>query len=350
MNLDRFGSAAEALKSAERRAEERGDVGLLVQALAARTGIAWLKGDWDKVAVYVDEAVTLAEDTGAIVHMVFFRAVAALVLLERGDVDSAVSHLDAADSFLSTGHRHLFGTDLLAIARARLLIGQGETDSARDLLGFVWDATQPMHGLVQWRLLGPELLTVSEDPARAAAIVARMEELAVRSGTRSGAGSARRAAALAAQDTNLAIAAADELLTTPRRVEAAVACEDAARLALDVGSDVDVTRLLDAAEQIHLSCGATAAHERCRRLRGDPAGEDVRGGYAAQPRFGWDSLTPKEREVVALVSKGMTNPEIAAALFISRRTVEAHLAHVFRKTDVRNRTELTRMAIDNGLG
>ena len=44
-----------------------------------------------------------------------------------------------------------------------------------------------------------------------------------------------------------------------------------------------------------------------------------------RPTFGWDALTPKEQEVVALVSKGMSNSEIADAMFISRRTVEAHI-------------------------
>ncbi|MDP1821072.1 MAG: LuxR C-terminal-related transcriptional regulator [Acidimicrobiales bacterium] len=350
MNLDRLGEASEAARHAQRRAEERGDVGLSVQVLAATTGIAWTTGDWDEVLVTVDEALTLAEDTGAIVHTVLFRAVAALVLLERGHVDEAVSHLDAADGFLSAGDRHLFGTDLLAVARARLLVGQGEEDAARELLGLVWDVTRPMHGLVQWRVLGPELLAVTDDPERAGAIVARMEELAARSGTRSGIGAAQRAAALAMADPAVAVAAADELLATPRRVEAAAASEDAARLAYVKGSAADAGRLLGTAEEIHRSCGATAALERCRRLRSDAVGDDGGGDPPPSPRFGWESLTPKEREVVGLVSKGMSNPEIAGALFISRRTVEAHLAHVFRKNDVRNRTELTRMAIERGLG
>ena len=47
-----------------------------------------------------------------------------------------------------------------------------------------------------------------------------------------------------------------------------------------------------------------------------------------------------ESDVVALAGDGLTNPEIGSRLFISRRTVESHLTHVFRKLEVRNRTQL----------
>jgi DNA-binding CsgD family transcriptional regulator len=51
-------------------------------------------------------------------------------------------------------------------------------------------------------------------------------------------------------------------------------------------------------------------------------------------------LTHAERHVASLVRDGMSNNEIAAHLFISRRTVESHLARIFRKLDVRTRTQL----------
>lgn len=54
----------------------------------------------------------------------------------------------------------------------------------------------------------------------------------------------------------------------------------------------------------------------------------------------WDHLTHAERHVARLVREGMSNNEIAGALFISRRTVESHLARTFRKLDIRSRTQL----------
>ncbi|HXF97188.1 MAG TPA: LuxR C-terminal-related transcriptional regulator [Gaiellaceae bacterium] len=56
-----------------------------------------------------------------------------------------------------------------------------------------------------------------------------------------------------------------------------------------------------------------------------------------------DELTPTERRVVELVVQGGTNREVAAALFVTPKTVEFHLRNVFRKLGVRSRTELVRL-------
>jgi DNA-binding NarL/FixJ family response regulator len=56
----------------------------------------------------------------------------------------------------------------------------------------------------------------------------------------------------------------------------------------------------------------------------------------------FDSLTAQERVVATLVSQGAKNREAAATLFVSEKTVEFHLANVYRKLGVRSRVELTR--------
>jgi DNA-binding NarL/FixJ family response regulator len=53
-----------------------------------------------------------------------------------------------------------------------------------------------------------------------------------------------------------------------------------------------------------------------------------------------DALTHGEQRVAELAAQGFTNPEIAARLFMSRRTVEANLARAYRKLDIRSRAEL----------
>jgi DNA-binding CsgD family transcriptional regulator len=58
---------------------------------------------------------------------------------------------------------------------------------------------------------------------------------------------------------------------------------------------------------------------------------------------GWDSLTPTERRVVALVAKHLTNAEIADQLFVSTVTVKSHLTRVFAKLGVADRHQLAEM-------
>jgi DNA-binding CsgD family transcriptional regulator len=52
------------------------------------------------------------------------------------------------------------------------------------------------------------------------------------------------------------------------------------------------------------------------------------------------SLTPHESQVAALVQRGATNNEAAAALFVTPKTIEYHLSHIYRKLGVRSRAEL----------
>jgi RNA polymerase sigma factor (sigma-70 family) len=61
-------------------------------------------------------------------------------------------------------------------------------------------------------------------------------------------------------------------------------------------------------------------------------------------RADYDQLSPREREVMLLATKGLTNKEIARQLGISSRTVENHRAHVMEKMRARNIAELCRMA------
>ena len=55
---------------------------------------------------------------------------------------------------------------------------------------------------------------------------------------------------------------------------------------------------------------------------------------------GVDALTASERRVAELAAEGLTNREIAQALFVTVRTVEGHLTQAFRKLDLRSREDL----------
>jgi DNA-binding CsgD family transcriptional regulator len=67
-------------------------------------------------------------------------------------------------------------------------------------------------------------------------------------------------------------------------------------------------------------------------------------GDRKRPTSGWESLTPTERDVVRLVSNGLTNKDIAARLFISPRTVQTHLTHVYTKLGLTSRVQLVQEA------
>lgn len=71
-------------------------------------------------------------------------------------------------------------------------------------------------------------------------------------------------------------------------------------------------------------------------------------GTEVQPDA-YESLTTREREVLHLAADGRSNPEIAARLFISRRTVETHRANLLRKLGLRSQTDLVRFAVDRGI-
>ena len=86
------------------------------------------------------------------------------------------------------------------------------------------------------------------------------------------------------------------------------------------------------AEGAALSTGEAIAYAQRRR------------GERKQPTSGWDSLTPTERDVVRLVSEGLGNKDIATRLFVSPRTVQTHLTHVYAKLGVTSRVQLAQEA------
>jgi DNA-binding NarL/FixJ family response regulator len=67
---------------------------------------------------------------------------------------------------------------------------------------------------------------------------------------------------------------------------------------------------------------------------------------ALSARYG---LTPREVEVLRLITAGRSNPEIADALCITTRTAQTHVQHILDKLDVNSRTEAATLAVQHGL-
>jgi predicted ATPase/DNA-binding CsgD family transcriptional regulator len=125
--------------------------------------------------------------------------------------------------------------------------------------------------------------------------------------------------------------------------------ESLALLANHTNRTADAARLATAADVARSEMGYAAPPDRPTLPRTDetPLTLDEAVAYVrrtrgarGRPSSGWASLTPTEREVVALAVEGLSNPEIGARLYMSRGTVKTHLAHVYTKLGVANRTEL----------
>jgi DNA-binding NarL/FixJ family response regulator len=127
-------------------------------------------------------------------------------------------------------------------------------------------------------------------------------------------------------------------------MERAQACEDAAALLATDGKRESSVELLEEARAVYVAAGATRDLVRVdAALRGC----GVRRPRASKPlaaALGWESLTNAELAVVRLVAEGLTNREIGERLFVSRRTVETHLSHVFTKLDIRTRAQVASAA------
>jgi DNA-binding CsgD family transcriptional regulator len=96
---------------------------------------------------------------------------------------------------------------------------------------------------------------------------------------------------------------------------------------------------LRAALRLFREFGVRAFGDRAR-IELEATGERIRPRAAASEA----QLTPQESQVARLAAQGLTNREIAARLFIGESTVEYHLVKVFRKLDVRSRTQLARLS------
>jgi ATP/maltotriose-dependent transcriptional regulator MalT len=146
--------------------------------------------------------------------------------------------------------------------------------------------------------------------------------------------------------------------------EAAVSAERAAKLFGDHGLSVEAARALtvagraqaadgrqeaavqtlEAAYAQHQAQGATRwrdeAARELRRLSQRVPREGRRGDITSDNAI--ETLSGREREVANLVAQGRTNKQIGAALYLSERTIENHVSHIFRKLDITSRAEIAR--------
>jgi DNA-binding CsgD family transcriptional regulator len=204
------------------------------------------------------------------------------------------------------------------------------------------DLTGPRH-LWLPQLVRLALAEGDQDLARRAVDTAVQDARAESQGRRATA--ARWCAALLAGDVAALDACVDWYRTCQWLPYLANVGEDAAVAAAAAGDTDGARHRLTSAADIYAELGAEWELSRAdARLRAYGVRRGHRPG-PARPSTGWQSLTKTERRVAELVAQGRSNPDIAALLFLSRRTVQTHVSHILAKLDLKSRVDVAREAV-----
>jgi len=314
-------------------ARTRGQLSDLPLALNSRSYVHLFRGELDAASALIEEARVAVEATSA--SLTPWGAVAFAAL--RGRVESATSLLDraAADA---TGRGEGISLTVISWARALLYNGSGVYDAAREAAKHA-AACPTNSAAAAWGSV--ELIEAAVrcgDTEEATQAATQFEAIARATGSDWALGVSARARALVSSD-----AAAEELYREALdRLERCQMRVDLARAHLLYGEwlrrenrRVDARAQLRTAHDEFTAIGMEAFAERAgHELLA--TGETVRK-RTPETR---DDLTPQERQIAELARDGLSNPEIGARLFLSRRTVEWHLRKVFAKLGISSRREL----------
>jgi DNA-binding CsgD family transcriptional regulator len=299
-------------------------------------------GEWDDAIAEIETALSLMDETGAWSGSVFGRSAVGLVALHRGDLQSAGVHLTEAErDFAAVGPQFL--ADWMWWVRALLHEALDEPEQGLRVLNEAWEMCVGVGLVSELRLLGPDLVRltlVHGDAGRAGSIAKAVEEAASLAHVSSLEGAALRCRGLVDRDPDVLLASVAAYRRSPRRLERALTSEDAATMLAERGRSDEAIGLLGEAVDVYEHLGAVRDVARADAALRSLGVRRGRRGSRRRPATGWDSLTPTERKVVRLAAEGLTNAQIGEQLFISRRTVETHLSHVFGKVGVSSRVQL----------
>lgn len=373
------GSAAEAVALATRAfdggliAEQTGDSGLVIDAVFALI----IAGELDRAERAIEEALSDVRRRGSVIGFARQTCMRAMLNFERGalaecesdaraTIDAAwqpgyriarmaygprvralveQGRLDDAERALSSAGlddeiADSFMLNFVLFARASLRLAQGRARQAAvdfEELGRRerrWRGDNP--GVFPWR--SGLALTLLAEGERALALARAELELARRLGTAGAIGRALRVVGLAAGGTEGTQALRESLAAldgSPWRLEHARTLVALGAAVRRQGRRADAREPLHAGMELAHVCGAAPLVERARE-------ELVATGSRPRRimRTGVDALTASERRVAAMAADGMTNREIAQALFVTTRTVEVHLTHAYQKLDITSRDQL----------
>ena len=341
-DLDQYDGAFAAARQAQQLADRAGITVRRAQAHCCLGQLLFHTGHWDDALAEVGVLQEVTKDPGM---ACCDHGVAAVICLPPRRDSRRPQHLAAAAPHAERIGNRVVGT--LALARSQALEQEGELTEALGVLTGFADHAEELDEVEDLLADGVRLATNVGDTAAAQTLADRAAALADDTEIPHRQANALHCRGLVDHDAGRLLRRRGPL---PRRRPAAARAPKHWRpqperswiAATGTAARAAFTRAVD----LYSSLGATRdvarlqARFRAHGIRRAPRVKHRRA------RRGWDSLTPAEAKIAALVAEGMTNPQIAARLFLSHRTVATHVSHILGKLDVRSRIDIAREATD----
>ena len=303
----------------------------------------WRLGSWDDAVVHAELAVSLARDADRVWELGSAHMAAAVVPALRGEWEAASAHVEMATQAAraTAAPRALAAA---ASAREVLATARGDLEGAADAAAAVRATgnTQFLRLLpYDWRSLEIDALIGLGRLDEAEMALAELEAFLSPAGAASGLVAAARLRGDLACAAGHQAAAAAAFQTAWRHAEglrvplalAQLEISDARRLRA-AGQPREAVARLRSARQRLITLGARPYLEICDRelAAGAPVGSEAMAGLPG--------LTPAEQAVARLVAAGCSNRQTASELYVSVKTVEFHLGHIYDKLAIRSRKDL----------
>ena len=339
-DLDRYDEAFAAAREARHLASLAGTVVRLTQAHSALGQLLFDTGQWADALAEVQVLDEALKEPGAACCDL---GIAAAICFHQGDMTAARKHLTAAARYA----RRIGNRVIAPLALARSLDREVAGDPRGALALLTADFSGNAEELDEIEELVADAVRLAceiGDLATAETLTGHAEALAAGSDTPHRQANTLFCRGLLGHDPARLLQAAQRYSDSSRRLLGAKALEAAASEFVAVGDRDRARAAFTDAVEIYSSLGAATD---AARLQAVFRAHGIRRGPHAKhrtARIGWDSLTPTEITVSKLVGQGMSNPEIAAKLLLSRRTVATHVSHILKKLGIHSRTDIAREA------
>jgi DNA-binding CsgD family transcriptional regulator/tetratricopeptide (TPR) repeat protein len=337
-NLDHWSEAQVTAELAGRLADQVGTSLRQTQAHIMLSQMHYEMGRWDDALA---EIAVIPRDLKDAYIVCIELGIAAEINFHRNDPDSARRQLAAAEPhWQRVDHRT---TPSLALARSLEREQAAAPDEALAVLTSVMDSNADDLGETEDLLADAIRLAVKvDDKAAAQRVTEQADALAEGSEIPHQQATALYCSGMVNQDADTLLAAAQRYAEAGRPLPRAKALEAAAELLAEAEDKTAARQAFEQAVEVYEFLGAEAD---LNRILSDFRVHGIRRGPRSKHRravSGWDSLTDAELKVAAFVEEGLSNPDIAARLVLSRRTVATHVSHILKKLNVTTRTDIAR--------